>query len=254
MRRPLVAGNWKLHGSRASNASLLGAIRAGLQSSWDLDVMVCPPFVYLAEVAAALQGSPMILGAQDASAEVQGAFTGEVSASMLRDVGCSHVLVGHSERRTLFGESDDLVARKFRTAVASGLSPVLCVGETLQQRQAGATEAVIRQQLDAVLAAVSDEELARGIIAYEPVWAIGTGHTASPEQAQEVHAVIRRTVLARSARIAGELRILYGGSVKGANAQALFAMPDIDGGLVGGASLDAADFLKICSAAAGTTQ
>lgn len=254
MRRPLVAGNWKLHGSRASNASLLGAIRAGLQSSWDLDVMVCPPFVYLAEVAAALQGSPTILGAQDASAEVQGAFTGEVSASMLRDVGCSHVLVGHSERRTLFGESDDLVARKFRTAVASGLSPVLCVGETLQQRQAGATEAVIRQQLDAVLAAVSDEELARGIIAYEPVWAIGTGHTASPEQAQEVHAVIRRTVLVRSARIAGELRILYGGSVKGANAQALFAMPDIDGGLVGGASLDAVDFLKICSAAAGTTK
>lgn len=254
MRRPLVAGNWKLHGSRASNASLLGAIRAGLQSSWDLDVMVCPPFVYLAEVAAALQGSPMILGAQDASAEVQGAFTGEVSASMLRDVGCSHVLVGHSERRTLFGESDELVARKFRTAVAAGLSPVLCVGETLQQRQAGATEAVIRQQLDAVLAAVSDEELARGIIAYEPVWAIGTGHTASPEQAQEVHAVIRRTVLVRSARIAGELRILYGGSVKGANAQALFAMPDIDGGLVGGASLDAVDFLKICSAAAGTTQ
>lgn len=254
MRRPLVAGNWKLHGSRASNASLLGAIRAGLQSSWDLDVMVCPPFVYLAEVAAALQGSPMILGAQDASAEVQGAFTGEVSASMLRDVGCSHVLVGHSERRTLFGESDDLVARKFRTAVASGLSPVLCVGETLQQRQAGATEAVIRQQLDAVLAAVSDEDLARGIIAYEPVWAIGTGHTASPEQAQEVHAVIRRTVLVRSARIAGELRILYGGSVKGANAQALFAMPDIDGGLVGGASLDAVDFLKICSAAAGTTK
>lgn len=254
MRRPLVAGNWKLHGSRASNASLLGAIRAGLQSSWDLDVMVCPPFVYLAEVAAALQGSPMILGAQDASAEVQGAFTGEVSASMLRDVGCSHVLVGHSERRTLFGESDDLVARKFRTAVAAGLSPVLCVGETLQQRQAGATEAVIRQQLDAVLAAVSDEELARGIIAYEPVWAIGTGHTASPEQAQEVHAVIRRTVLVRSARIAGELRILYGGSVKGANAQALFAMPDIDGGLVGGASLDAVDFLKICSAAAGTTK
>lgn len=252
MRRPLVAGNWKLHGSRASNASLLGAIRAGLQSSWDLDVMVCPPFVYLAEVAAALQGSPMILGAQDASAEVQGAFTGEVSASMLRDVGCSHVLVGHSERRTLFGESDELVARKFRTAVAAGLSPVLCVGETLQQRQAGATEAVIRQQLDAVLAAVSDEELARGIIAYEPVWAIGTGHTASPEQAQEVHAVIRRTVLVRSARIAGELRILYGGSVKGANAQALFAMPDIDGGLVGGASLDAVDFLKICSAAAGT--
>ncbi len=254
MRRPLVAGNWKLHGSRASNASLLGAIRAGLQSSWHLDVMVCPPFVYLAETAAALQGSPVILGAQDASAEAQGAFTGEVSASMLRDVGCSHVLVGHSERRTLFGESDELVARKFRTAVAAGLSPVLCVGETLQQRQAGATEAVIRQQLDAVLAAVSDEDLARGIIAYEPVWAIGTGHTASPEQAQEVHAVIRRTVLARSARIAGELRILYGGSVKGANAQALFAMPDIDGGLVGGASLDAADFLKICSAAAGTTQ
>lgn len=252
MRRPLVAGNWKLHGSRASNASLLGAIRAGLHSGWNLDVMVCPPFVYLAEVSAALQGSPVSLGAQDASAEIQGAFTGEVSASMLREVGCSHVLVGHSERRSLFGESDELVARKFRAVVAAGLVPVLCVGETLQQRQSGATEAVIRQQLDAVLAVVTDDELARGIIAYEPVWAIGTGHTASPEQAQEVHAVIRRAVRARSARIAGELRILYGGSVKGSNAQALFAMSDIDGGLVGGASLDAADFLKICSAAAGT--
>lgn len=253
MRRPLVAGNWKLHGSRASNASLLGAIRAGLHSGWDIDVMVCPPFVYLAEISAALQGCRVMLGAQDVAAETQGAFTGEVSAVMLREVGCSHVLVGHSERRTLFGEADELVARKFKAVVAAGMSPLLCVGETLQQRQAGTTEVVVRRQLEAVLDVVSDEELARGIIAYEPVWAIGTGHTASPEQAQEVHSVIRHAVLARSARIGGELRILYGGSVKGANARELFAMPDIDGGLVGGASLDAGDFLKICSAAAGTT-
>jgi triosephosphate isomerase len=252
MRRPLVAGNWKLHGSRAANAALLGAIRAGLDPAWPIDVMVCPPFVYLAEACATLAGSPLLVGAQNASAESQGAFTGEVSAAMLRDVGCSHAIVGHSERRALYGESDETVARKFKAVVAAGLAPILCVGETLAERKAGATHAVVQRQLDAVFAAVTPDELGLGIIAYEPVWAIGTGRTATPEQAQDVHAFIRRAVAARSARMAGELRILYGGSVKGANARALFAMPDIDGGLVGGASLDAGDYLMICGAAAGT--
>ncbi len=252
MRRPLVAGNWKLHGSRAANTSLLDALRAGLRPEWALDVLVCPPFVYLAEAHELLKGSPVLLGAQDASAEAQGAYTGEVSATMLKEVGCSHALVGHSERRSLHGESDELVARKFKAVVAAGLTPILCVGETLQEREAGATRTVVQRQLEAVFSVATPDELARGIVAYEPVWAIGTGHTASPEQAQEVHASIRHAVAARSARMASELRILYGGSVKGVNAQTLFAMPDIDGGLVGGASLDAGDFLAICSAAAGT--
>lgn len=252
MRRPFVAGNWKLHGSRAANASLLAAIQAGLESRWPIDVMVCPPFVYLDEVRAAMQGSALLLGAQDASAESLGAYTGEVSAAMLKEVGCSHALVGHSERRTLYGEPDELVARKFRAVAACGLVPVLCVGETLDEREAGMTQAVIQRQLDAVLDTATAEELARGIVAYEPVWAIGTGHSASPEQAQEVHAFIRHAVGSRSARMAGGLRILYGGSVKGSNARALFAMPDIDGGLVGGASLEAGDFLTICKAAAET--
>ena len=252
MRRPLVAGNWKLHGSRDGNARLLAALRTGLDPGWAVDVMVCPPFVYLAEAHAALEGSPVLLGAQDVSAENQGAYTGEVSAGMLREVGGSHAIIGHSERRTLYGESDELVARKFKAVVAAGLVPVLCVGETLQEREAGTTHAVVQRQLDAVFAAVSIEEFARGVVAYEPVWAIGTGRTASPEQAQDVHAFIRHAASMRSARMAGGLRILYGGSVKGTNAQALFGMPDIDGGLIGGASLEAGDFLTICNAAAGT--
>lgn len=251
MRRPFVAGNWKLNGSRAANALLLRALRDGLAAAPDADVMVCPPFVYLADAREALGDSRLLLGAQDVAAEAAGAFTGEVSGAMLRDVGCSHVIVGHSERRALYGETDAVVARKFAAARAAGLQPVLCVGETLTERQSGITAAVVTRQLAAVLDAVPPADIAASIIAYEPVWAIGTGHTASPEQAQEVHALIRRIVAARDARIAAELRILYGGSVKGSNAAALFARPDIDGGLVGGASLDATDFLLICRAASG---
>ena len=251
MRRPLVAGNWKLNGSRATNANLLNSLRAGLKPAWRCDVMVCPPCVYLPDVCAALAGSTILVGAQDVSAEASGAFTGEVAAAMLRDVGCTHVLVGHSERRALYAESDVVVTRKFQAARAAGLQPILCVGETLQERQSGTTDTVVSRQLNAVLDQVAMEDVAHSVVAYEPVWAIGTGQTATPDQAQEVHALIRAIVAARNARIAGELRILYGGSVKGSNAPALFAMPDIDGGLVGGASLDADDFLRICSAASG---
>jgi triosephosphate isomerase len=252
MRRPLVAGNWKLNGSRTANTSLLMALRAGLPAAArGCDVMVCPPFVYLAEVGSAIDGSGMLLGAQDAAVESSGAFTGEVSAAMLRDVGCTHAIVGHSERRALYGETDEIVARKFQAVRAAGLQPILCVGETLQERQAGLTSEVVARQLGAVLAAVPVGEFAAAVIAYEPVWAIGTGLTATPEQAQSVHTEIRAMIAARDARMASGLRILYGGSVKGSNAGALFAMPDIDGGLVGGASLDPGDFLSICNAASG---
>jgi triosephosphate isomerase len=250
MRRPLVAGNWKLNGGRAANAELIRALCAGLPQRSACDVMVCPPFVYLAEVVTAAAGR-LLVGAQSVSAEASGAFTGEVSAAMLRDVGCTHAIVGHSERRALYGESDALVARKFRAVRDAGLQPILCVGETLEERLAGVTTQVVSRQLCAVLDAGGADAFAAGIVAYEPVWAIGTGRTATPEQAQEVHAAIRSIVAARDARIAAELRILYGGSVKGSNARALFSMPDIDGGLVGGASLDAADFVLICGAAAG---
>lgn len=254
MRRPLVAGNWKLNGSRVANKALLEALRAGLPASRSADVLVCPPFVYLWEVAGLIDGSGIWLGAQDVAAEHSGAFTGAVSAEMLRDVGCSHVIVGHSERRALYGESDSIVARKVAAALKCGLQPILCVGETLQERQAGITSEVVGRQLSAVLEHVPIAEFARSIVAYEPVWAIGTGQTASPQQAQEIHALIRALVTARDARIAADLRILYGGSVKGSNAAELFAQPDIDGGLVGGASLDPADFLRICDAASGTGQ
>ena len=252
MRRPLVAGNWKLNGSRAANASLIAGIRRALPASRTCDVMVCPPYVFLAEVVEALEGSGILVGAQDASVEAQGAFTGEVSTPMLRDVGCTHVIVGHSERRALFGETDEVVAQKFTAVRSGGAVPILCVGETLEERESGKTTDVVGRQIAAVLDAVPLDRFAGSIVAYEPVWAIGTGRTASPGQAQEVHALLRSIVAARDARIGAELRILYGGSVKGSNAQSLFAMPDIDGGLVGGASLDAADFVAICSAASGT--
>ena len=252
MRRPLVAGNWKLNGSRDANVALLRSIRTGLDAAPACDILVCPPFVYLPEVAGLVAGSKLAVGAQDSCAEAAGAYTGEVSAAMLREVGCSHVIVGHSERRALYAESDALVARKFSAVSAAGLVPILCVGETLDERQAGATQAVVGRQLRAVIDTVPADAWAGAIVAYEPVWAIGTGQTASPEQAQEVHALIRALFRARDARMAAVLRILYGGSVKGANAGALFAMPDIDGGLVGGASLDAKDFLLICAAASGS--
>jgi len=254
MRQSLVAGNWKLNGSKADNARLVEGIVEGLGGTPACDVVVCPPFVYLGDVLGLLGGSPVRLGAQSVSAEVSGAFTGEVSAAMLRDIGCSHVIVGHSERRAGYGESDALVARKFAAACAAGLSPILCVGELPEEREQGITRDVIARQLTAVLDEVGVSSLAGSVVAYEPVWAIGTGRTATPEQAQEVHAHIRSIVAARDARIAADLRILYGGSVKGSNAAELFAMEDIDGGLIGGASLDPAEFVTICNSATETDQ
>jgi triosephosphate isomerase len=249
MRKPLVAGNWKMHGSRADNASLVRGLLDALRSEPTADVLVCPPFVYLWETGRLLKDSDIELGAQTVCAESHGAFTGEVAAAMLRDVGCRYVLVGHSERRQIFGESDALVARKFVAAQSQRLVPVLCVGETLDEREGGRTLDVVSRQIDAVLAVSGIGSLASAVIAYEPVWAIGTGRNASPEQAQEVHAMIRGKVATLDATIAAQLRILYGGSVKASNARDLFSMPDIDGGLVGGASLKADEFARICAAA-----
>lgn len=249
MRTPLVAGNWKMNGSRESAADLLEALVRGLEDGTDAEVLVCPPFVYLADAQRLLRNSGIRLGAQSLCAEESGAFTGEISATMLQDFDCTHVIVGHSERRALYGEDDALVARKFMAAIKSGLVPVLCVGETLDEREQGITTDVIRRQVTAVLAAAGIEAFTQAVVAYEPVWAIGTGKTASPEQAQEVHREIRSILAAENATIADSLRILYGGSVKASNAAELFAMPDIDGGLVGGASLEAEQFLNIVRAA-----
>ncbi|HQU15434.1 MAG: triose-phosphate isomerase [Chromatiales bacterium 21-64-14] len=249
MRRRLVAGNWKLNGTRAGIAALTGGIKAGLGSVGDTEVAVCPTFVHLPRVADLLQGTPVAWGAQDLCDQDEGAYTGEVSGPMLAELGCTYVIVGHSERRNLYGEDDAVVARKFVAARRAGLLPILCVGELLEEREAGVTEQVVARQLTAVLDLAGVGELAHGVIAYEPVWAIGTGKTASPAQAQEVHAFIRGTIAARDDTIAGRLRLLYGGSVKGSNAAELFAMPDIDGGLIGGASLKVEEFLAICAAA-----
>lgn len=250
MRRKLVAGNWKMHGSRALNAPLLEAILAAPQRE-RVDSVVCPPFVYLPEAARQLRGSAVKLGAQDVCAESQGAYTGEVSAAMLHDVGCEYVIVGHSERRSLYGEDDVLVARKFAAALSQGLIPILCLGEQLAERESGATRDVVGRQLEAVVSLTGIAGFAGAVIAYEPVWAIGTGRTASPEQAQEVHAFIRQRLAERDAKIADALPILYGGSVKAGNARELFAQPDVDGGLIGGASLKAEEFLSIVDAARG---
>lgn len=252
-RRPLVAGNWKLNGSLSANGALVRAIAAGLGDVPGVDVLVCPPFVYLPTVADIVRGTSLQLGAQDVAAEASGAFTGEVSAAMLRDVGCQFVIVGHSERRALYGETDELTARKVAASLQAGLRPILCVGETLAERDAGQAGVVVRRQLAAVLECVPPAAFARALVAYEPVWAIGTGRTATPQQAQEIHALIRATVAERDATMAGALAILYGGSVKASNAKELFAMPDIDGGLIGGASLNAPEFLTICRAAASGT-
>jgi triosephosphate isomerase len=249
MRRPIVAGNWKLHGSRAENSRLIEALTAQLPSKTAAQCIVCPPFVYLQEISRALHQSSIDLGAQDVCAEPQGAFTGEVSAAMLKDVGCEYVIVGHSERRLIYRESDQLVARKFAAAQAKALMPILCVGEQLAEREANRTEEVVARQLDAVLELSGVEAFVQAVIAYEPVWAIGTGRNATPEQAQDVHAFIRARLAARNAKIAGETRILYGGSVKAGNAAELFARPDVDGGLIGGASLKADEFLAILAAA-----
>ncbi|HEY3074839.1 MAG TPA: triose-phosphate isomerase [Burkholderiales bacterium] len=234
-RGRLVAGNWKMHGSRASIQALLDSLLQGIPDSGEAACAVCAPFPYLAHVAERLRGTPIAWGAQNVSEHAQGAYTGEVSAAMLAEFGCRYVIVGHSERRQLYGESDAQVAAKFAAAQAAGLTPILCVGETLAEREAGRTEQVVARQLEAVL---SKSKFGSAVLAYEPVWAIGTGRNATPEQAQAVHAFLR-------ARLSADASILYGGSVKAQNAAAIFAMPDVDGGLIGGASLVAEDFLAI---------
>ena len=244
MRKPFIAGNWKMQLDR-QGATLLAQ---GVKARADVDVLLVPAFVHLSEVAKSLQPG-VWLGAQTLAASANGAFTGEVSGEMLLDMGCRYVLVGHSERRALFNEPDSLVATKFARAQASGLTPILCVGETLAAREAGQTEAVVSRQLAAVLDHVGAQAFANALISYEPVWAIGTGKSASPEQAQAVHAHIRSQISEHDATLAGSLRILYGGSVKSSNVTALMLMPDIDGALVGGASLNAEEFNKIVAAA-----
>ncbi len=251
MRVRLVAGNWKMHGSRRANAALLDALVPALAGLGELETAVCVPFPYLGETAARLAGSKLALGAQNLSEFASGAHTGEVAAAMLSEFGCKFVLVGHSERRALYGETDAQVAAKFAQAQKSGLTPILCVGETLEERDAGRTEQVVGRQLDAVLGAAGAEAMGKAVLAYEPVWAIGTGRTASPQQAQQVHAFLRARVAGLAQGVAGALRILYGGSVKPGNAAEIFSMDDVDGGLIGGASLVADDFLAICKAAAG---
>lgn len=251
MRQPIVAGNWKMHGSRTDNARLVEALLAGLSDRNSAQCIVCPPAVYLADVGRQIQGSRVKLGAQTVCAESVGAYTGEIAASMLCDLGCAYVIVGHSERRSLYGESDELVARKYAASLAVGLTPILCVGESLSEREAGQTEVVVARQLDTVLRLSGIASFGNAVIAYEPVWAIGTGRTASPEQAQAVHAFIRGRLASHDAKIAGSTRILYGGSVKAGNAAELFANRDVDGGLIGGASLKADEFLAIVAAAEG---
>ena len=246
MRRKLVAANWKMNGSSAANAQWLDAWRA---AKAPCDVVVCAPFVYLPQVGAGLAGTAAQLGAQNLSEQAPGAYTGEIAGEMLADLGCRWVLVGHSERRALYGETNEGVARKAERAIALGLQPIVCVGETLAERDAGRTLEVVSAQVAAVLARCSVAQMAAAALAYEPVWAIGTGRTATPAQAQEVQAAIRAQLARADAAAAQRTRILYGGSVKPGNAGELFAQADIDGGLIGGASLVAADFIAICAAA-----
>ena len=248
MRKKLVAGNWKMHGSLRENAALLDRLVAGLPGV-GCEVLVCVPYPYLTQVGERLAATSVLWGAQNVSEHAAGAFTGEVAATMLADFACTHVLVGHSERRTLYGESDALVAAKCKAVLAAGMRPVLCVGETLAEREAGLTQVVVERQLSVVLDVVGVAAFARMVLAYEPVWAIGTGLTASPAQAEEVHAAIRSRIAGLDVVVAEGLQILYGGSVKPQSAVELFAQPNIDGGLIGGAALVADDFLAICRAA-----
>lgn len=250
MRDFLVAGNWKMNGSNEANEALVSGIVAGVPEGSGFQLLVCPPFPYLSAVAAQVAGSSVKVGAQNVSEHEAGAYTGEVAPGMLRDIGCEYVIVGHSERRALYGESSFQVATKFQAAQGAGIVPILCVGETLEEREAGSTESVVDYQLGAVLDAAGIGAFANAVIAYEPVWAIGTGMTATPEQAQDVHKHIRAQLAQKDESIAARVQILYGGSMKGENAAGLLAMPDIDGGLIGGASLKADDFLAIAAAAA----
>ncbi|MEJ2345424.1 MAG: triose-phosphate isomerase [Gammaproteobacteria bacterium] len=249
MRGKLVAGNWKMNGSLESIRGLMAGIKSGAGAISHCGMAVCPPAVYIPEVASLAAGTNIALGAQNVCDADAGAYTGELAGSMLAEWGCRYAIVGHSERRNLYRESDELVARRFASARRAGLVPILCVGELLEERERGATEEVVARQLDAVLDMEGIAGFADAVIAYEPVWAIGTGKTATPDQAQEVHAFIRAKLAALDARIADQLVIQYGGSVKGSNAAELFSMADIDGGLIGGASLDAEEFLAICRAA-----
>ncbi|QHS09549.1 triose-phosphate isomerase [Sinimarinibacterium sp. NLF-5-8] len=249
-RRAMVAGNWKMNGARDFNTSLVHDILFDARGFTDIDIVICPPAPYLDSVGRQLEGSSLQLGAQNlCEQEKQGAFTGEIDGSMLRDVGCAYSIVGHSERRALYGETDVRVMEKFRTGQVHGLTPILCIGETLDERESGQTEAVLARQLGAVLDACGIAAFKQAVIAYEPVWAIGTGRTATPDQAQQTHAFIRAQLAAADAKIAGSTRILYGGSVKADNAEALFKCPDVDGGLIGGAALKAGEFVAICAAA-----
>ncbi|MFJ7566440.1 triose-phosphate isomerase [Herminiimonas sp. NPDC097707] len=248
MRRKLVAGNWKMNGSLAANALLLAEIKAEFGHP-ACDAAVCVPAPYLAQCMSLLSDSAIALGGQDVSSHDAGAYTGEVSAAMLLEFACRYVIVGHSERRAYFGESNELVAQKTVRALNAGLMPIVCVGETLEQREAGQTDEVVGRQIDAVLSSIAENDLAKIVVAYEPVWAIGTGKTATPEMAQEVHVMLRKRLHAKNAQAATEVRILYGGSMKPDNAKELLAMPDIDGGLIGGAALKATDFLAIIRAA-----
>lgn len=248
MRRKLVAGNWKMNGSADSIRGLLQGIRDGAPGVAAVELAVFPPFVYLGLVEQQLAGTAVVWGTQNLSEHASGAYTGEVAGPMLRDFHCAYVIVGHSERRTLYGESDQIVARKFAAARQVGIKPILCVGETLEEREQGVTEAVVERQLKAVLDLEGIGAFAEAVIAYEPVWAIGTGRTATSAQAQEVHAFIRAKLAALDPAVASQTRILYGGSMKAANAGDLLAQPDIDGGLIGGASLEAKEFLAIAKA------
>ncbi|MBI2961410.1 MAG: triose-phosphate isomerase [Betaproteobacteria bacterium] len=249
MRRRLVAGNWKMHGSLAANEALLAALKSRLRQVDGVDCAVCVPFPYLNQVAGLLSGTHIAWGAQTLSEHDAGAHTGEVSGAMLREFGCRYVIVGHSERRSLHGETDQQVAAKFMAAQRWGLVPILCVGETLEQRERGDTQEVVGRQFEAVLNAAGIAGFASAALAYEPVWAIGTGRTATPAQAQEMHEFLRALAAKRDRGIAQELAILYGGSVKPGNAKELFTRADVDGGLIGGASLVADDFVAICEAA-----
>ena len=248
MRQPLVAGNWKLNGSYKTIVPLVSGLKSGVESASGVEVAICPPFVYLADVAALLEKTEILLGAQDVSEQESGAYTGEISAQMLADVGCRYVIVGHSERRHIYNESDELTAQKFAKAAEAGLSPILCLGEKLDEREQGITEEVVARQLDSVVQLTGIAGFEKAVIAYEPVWAIGTGKTATPEQAQEVHAFIRERISSQSVDVADGIRILYGGSVKPDNAKEIFSQADVDGGLIGGASLKVDDFLQICNA------
>lgn len=249
MRTPLIAGNWKMNGTKSDINQLVNQIKQGLEDHLDVDLLICPTFIHLTQVRDLIAGSPVLLGAQNLYPGSHGAFTGEVSGVMLREMGCQYVIIGHSERRALFYEGLSLVAKKFQAAYESGLKPILCVGETQAERELGKTETVVTEQIMSVIDQAGLEAFQQAVIAYEPVWAIGTGLTATPQEAQTVHAMIRQLISQKNVDLAAAIRILYGGSMKADNAFALLAQPDIDGGLIGGASLDANQFLTIAAAA-----